>query len=157
MHASERRIQTFLLDTNVFVAAVKHPSRETGTLRFLLELIQNDDLSLVGNEYWVEEMLRYAEEFHSETAAWLIEALLNRTKLVRVGTNFVSICARYMPTNDPADILHVATCLQERAILISNDKHFNRIRDERIIEVWSITRVIRSGISVGQARDRSKD
>lgn len=157
MHASERRIQAFLLDTNVFVAAVKHPSRETGTLRFLLELIQNDDLSLVGNEYWVEEMLRYAEEFHSETAAWLIEALLNRTKLVRVGTNFVSICARYMPTNDPADILHAATCLQERAILISNDKHFNRIRDERIIEVWSITRVIRSGISVGQARDRSKD
>ena len=156
MHASERRIRTFLLDTNVFVAAVKHPGRETGTLRFLLELIQCDDLSLVGNEYWVEEMLRYAEEFHSETASWLVGALLNRTQLVLVGNNFVSICAGYMSTNDPADILHAATCLQERAILISNDKHFNRIRDEHIIEVWSITKAIRSGISADSAKDSSK-
>ena len=157
MHESERHIRAFLLDTNVFVAGVRHPSRETGTLRFLLELIQNDDVLLVGNEYWVEEMLRYAEEFHSETAAWLVEALLNRTQLVRVGNNFVSICAGYMSTNDPADILHAATCLQENAILISNDKHFNKIRDEHIIEVWSITKAIISGISACRARDGSKD
>ncbi len=156
MHASERRIRKFLLDTNVFVAAVKHPSRETDTLRFLLGLIQSDDLSLVGNEYWAEEMLRYAEEFHSETASWLVEVLLNMTHLVRVGNNFVSICAGYMSTKDPADILHAATCLQERAILISNDKHFNRIRDEHIIEVWSITKAIRSGISANRAKDSSK-
>ena len=157
MHASERRIQTFLLDTNVFVAAIKNPGRETGTLRFLLELIQNEEMLLVGNEYGVEEMLRYAEEFHSQTAASLVAAVLNRTRVVRVGSNFVSICARSMSTNDPADILHAATCLQERAILITNDKHFNQIRDEHVIEVWSITRAIKSGVSTIQAKDRHKE
>jgi predicted nucleic acid-binding protein len=157
VHASEKRIRIFLLDTNVFVAAVKHPGKETGTLRFLLELIQNDNVLLVGNEYWVEEMLRYAEEFHSETAAWLVEAILNRARVVHVDSNFVSICARYMSTIDPADVLHAATCLQERAILISNDKHFNHIRDEHIIEVWSITKAIQSGISASPGRDRSSD
>ena len=157
MHASERRIQTFHLDTNVFVAAVKLPNRETGTLRFLMGLIHNGDLSLTGNEYWVEEMLRYAEEFHSETAAWLVGALLNKTQIIRVANNFVSICAKYMSTSDPADILHAATCLQERAILITNDRHFNKIRDEHVIEVWSITRAIRSGIATGQVGQSTKD
>ncbi|MBX8639309.1 MAG: PIN domain-containing protein [Thermoplasmata archaeon] len=157
MRLSERPIRSFLLDTNVFVAAVRHPSRETGTLRFLLEVIQNDNLSLVGNEFWVEEMLRYAEEFHSETAALLVEALLGRARMIQVGNNFVSICTKYMPANDPADILHAATCLQERAILITNDKHSNRISDEHIIEVWSITKAIRSGIVTAKAVHHAKD
>jgi len=47
-------------------------------------------------------------------------------------------------TPDPADLLHAATCLQERAVLVSNDPHFDRIRDERVIEVWSIAKAIRS-------------
>ncbi len=157
MHLSESPIRSFLLDTNVFVAAVKHPGRETGTLRFILELIQNDNLPLVGNNFWVEEMLRYAEEFHSETAALLVEALLNRTRMVQVGNNFISICAKYVPENEPADTLHAATCLQESAILITNDKHFNQIRDEHVIEVWSITRAIRSGITAAKTVHHAED
>ena len=145
MPASESSTRTFLLDTNVFVAAVKEPRRETATLRFLLALLQREDVRLVGNAFWVEEMLRYAEAFHSETAAWLVGALLSRTRLVDVAPNFVTVCAKHVTTRDPADILHAATCLQEQAILVSNDKHFDRIRDEGVIEVWNITKAIRSG------------
>ncbi len=144
MPASGRSTPTFLLDTNVFVAAVKHPRRETATLRFLLALLERTDVSLVGNAFWVEEMLRYAEEFRSETAAWLVGALLNRTRVVRVERNFVTVCAKYVTTPDPADVLHAATCLQERATLVSNDRHFDRICDEGVIEVWSIAQGIRS-------------
>ena len=144
MPASERRTRTFLLDTNVFVAAVKQPRKETRTLQLLLDILNRDDVELVGNEFWVEEMLRYAEEFRSETATWLVSALLNRARLVRVGKGYRTICRRYVTTPDLADILHAATCLQERAILISNDKHFDRIRDEGVLEVWSITKAIRS-------------
>ena len=144
MPESARPIRTYLLDTNVFVAAIKNPRRETETLRFLLSLIGRDDVELVGNEYWVEEMVRYAEEFRAQTAAWLVAVLMNRTRLVRVGENYLRVCARYLGTPDPADVLHAATCLQERAILISNDKHFNRIRDEGVIEVWSFSQAIRS-------------
>ena len=144
MPASEGRTRIFLLDTNLFVAAVKHPRRETATLRFLLALLQRDDTQLVGNAFWVEEMLRYAEEFRSETAAWLVGALLSRARVVQVERNFVTVCAEHVTTPDPADLLHAATCLQERAVLVSNDRHFDRIRDERVIEVWSIAKAIRS-------------
>ncbi len=143
MPASGRRTPTFLLDTNVFVAAVKRPRRETAILRFLLALLEREDTRLVGNAFWVEEMLRYAEEFHSETAAWLVGALLARTRVVRVDRSFVTVCARYVTTPEEADLLHAATCLQERAVLVSNDRHFDRIRDEGVVEVWSIDRAIR--------------
>jgi predicted nucleic acid-binding protein len=141
---SAKPTRTYLLDTNVFVAAIKNPRKETETLRFLLDLIGRDDVELVGNEYWVEEMVRYAEEFHSQTAAWLASLLMSRTRLVHVEDNYVRVCLRYMGTPDPADVLHAATCLQERAILISNDKHFNRVRDQGVIEVWKISQAIRS-------------
>ena len=144
MPASERTTRTFLLDTNVFVAAVKDPRRETATLRFLLELLGRDDVRLVGNPYWVEEMVRYAEEFRSETAAWLVGALLGRTRIVPLAQSFIVAAAKFMKTPDPADLLHAATCLQEEAVLVSNDRHFNRIRDEGVIEVWGISKAIRS-------------
>ena len=136
--------RTFWLDTNVFVAAVKDPRRETATLRLVLEFLRREELALVGNDLWLEAMLRYAEEFRSETASQLIGALVEKTRFVRVQSNFRAICRRYITTPDPADVLHAATCLQERAILVTNDRHFDRIRDEGIVDVWSISQTIRS-------------
>jgi predicted nucleic acid-binding protein len=133
-----------LVDTNAFVAAVKDPRRETATLRLLVALLGRDDIELVGNEYWAEELLRYAEAFRSETATWLASALLDRTRPVRVSPRYVKLCARYVTTPDVADVMHAATCLQEQAILITNDRHFDRIRDEGIIEVWNLARALRS-------------
>ena len=136
--------RTFLLDTNVFVAAVKHPTGESATLRLLLDVLRRGDIALVGNDLWLEEMLRYAEAFHSETAAQLVAALIGKTRFVRVDATFRAVCRRFMTTPDPADILHAATCLQERAVLVTNDRHFDRIREEGIVEVWDITKAIRS-------------
>jgi len=144
MPASAGTTRTVLLDTNVFVAAVKHPRGETASLRLILGLLRRDEVRLVGNVYWIEELLRYAEEFHSETAAWLISAVLDRTRIVEVAASFVRISARYVRTPDLADVVHAATCLQERAILVSNDRHFDRIRDEGVLDVWSIADAIRA-------------
>ena len=144
MPASARTTRTFLLDTNVFVAAIRHPRRQTDSLRLLLDLLEREDVELVGNPYWVEEMLRYAEEFRSETATWLISALLKQTRIVAVARNFVKVCVRYVTTPDLSDVTHAATCLQEHAILISNDRHFDRIRDAGVLEVWSISDAIRA-------------
>ncbi len=133
-----------MLDTNLFVAAVKNPKKETATLRLLMDILRREDIALVGNDLWLEEMLRYAEEFRSETASQLIGALVEKTRFVRVQKNFRTLCRGFITTPDPADILHAATCLQEQAILVTNDRHFDHIRDEGVLEVWDIAKAIRS-------------
>ncbi len=139
---SARDTQTFLLDTNVFVSAIKRPGRETAALGLILHLIESEDVELVGNDLLAEEMVRYAEEFRSETASWLIGALLKKTRFVQVKRSFHAACRRYIRTPDPADLLHAATCLQESAVLISNDKHFSRIAEAGIVEVWTVAKAV---------------
>lgn len=143
MRNSKRDTKVFLLDTNVFIAAIKNPKKETQTLGLILKIIEREDVQLVGDEFLVEEMIRYAEEFKSETASWILSALLEKMELVDVGKNFLKICKSYIKTPNMADILHAAACLKTEAILITNDKHFNNIRDEGIITVWSISKVIK--------------
>jgi predicted nucleic acid-binding protein len=46
------------------------------------------------------------------------------------------------------DIVHAATCLQEKSIMITNDKHFDKISEERVIEVWSTSTAIESLLSL---------
>lgn len=141
MKRSGRLIRRFLLDTNVFIAAIKHPKKRTTTLRLILKLIEDRTIELAGNKFLVEEMLRYLEEFGSETAATLLGAPLNKTKIIDVRRTHVRACQPYF-TRDPIDILNAATCLQSDATLISNDKDFNTIRDEGIIKVWTISKAV---------------
>jgi len=56
--------------------------------------------------------------------------------------NILKNCSKYFPKNEIVDIVHAATCLQENAILITNDKHFDKISKNKIIEVWSISKAI---------------
>jgi len=135
--------RTFLLDTNVFIAAIKYPKKETKTLQLILKIIEREDILLFGDEFLIEEMVKYAEEFKSETASWILSALLDKIKLVDVGKNHIKICKNYIKTPNMADILHAAVCLKTDAILITNDTHFNKIRDESIIKVWNISKVIK--------------
>jgi len=135
--------QTFLLDTNVFISALKEPRKQTDTLRLILKIIEEPSLGLVGNDLLAEEMARYAELLKSETAATILHTLIAKMELVDVQENYLKICKSYVQTPDKADILHAATCLQTNAVLISNDHHFNRIRDEGIIKVWSTREAIK--------------
>jgi len=135
--------QTSLLDTNVFISAVKDPRRQTGTLRLILKIIGSPRTGLVGNDLLAEEMARYAELLKSETAATLLHALIAKMEIIDARENYLRACKAYIKTPDRADILHAATCLQTNAILISNDHHFNRIREEGIIKVWTTKEAIK--------------
>jgi predicted nucleic acid-binding protein len=131
-----------LIASNVFVAAIKNPRKRTRTLELLLKMIEDPTISLVGNDLLMYEMVRYAELLKSPTAAALVAALLDKTALVSVSENYRKICASYLKTPDPADVLHAATCLQAGAVLITNDRHFIRIGKERIIDVRNISEAI---------------
>ena len=53
---SRKNIRQFLVDTNIFIAAVKNPKKETKSLRLLLELIDDTNVILIGNEFLIMEM-----------------------------------------------------------------------------------------------------
>lgn len=143
MRRSEPTTQTFLLDSNVFIAAIKDPKKHTETLRLIIKIIEDQDIKLIGNSLLVEEMLRYAELLKSQTAATIVASLLAKTRIVHVSENYRKICKAYLRTPDKADILHASACLQTNSILITNDRHFDKMRNEGIIRVWSITEAIR--------------
>lgn len=136
-----------MLDSNVFIAGIKDPRKETETLKLLLRIIEASNIKLVADELLVEEMLRYGELLQSQTATTIVAALIRKTTIVRVLENFRKICKTYIETPDKADILHAATCLQTGATMITNDRHFDRIRKQRIIEVWTITEAIKALVS----------
>jgi len=49
---------------------------------------------------------------------------------------------KYFPPNQVADAVHAATCLKTKAVIITNDKHFEKISKEGLIEVWKIEKAI---------------
>ncbi|MCK5290645.1 MAG: type II toxin-antitoxin system VapC family toxin [Thermoplasmata archaeon] len=142
MSGSGKNTQTFLIDTNVLVAAIRSPDKEKKTFRLIVTLIERDDIRIVGNHHLILEMYNYAIEFHSVTTVDLLENLIAKMDISQVGKNLKRVCRVYFETPRKADVLHAATCLKADAILITNDKDFDRIRDEEIIEVWSISEAI---------------
>ncbi|MGH9921666.1 MAG: PIN domain-containing protein [Nitrososphaerales archaeon] len=122
---------------------MKEPTKQTSTLRLVIKIVSDPTIKLVGNPLLAHEMLRYAELLKSETAATLLAALLSKMEIVRVAKNYKKICKAYIKTPDRADIMHAATCLQTGAILITNDRHFDKIQDEGIIEVWNLSKTIK--------------
>jgi len=135
-------MQQFLVDANVFVAAIKNPGKKARTLDLVLELISNDGIHLVGNDLLLLEFEKYSERFKSETASQLIKQLRDKMTVVELDEKYIKNCSKYFPKNEIVDIVHATTCLQENAILITNDKHFDKISKNKIIEVWSISKAI---------------
>lgn len=127
-----------LLDNNIYVAAIHDPVRETASLGLIIKIIQSKDIKLIGNKYLLEEMSRYSEAFPSPTALMLLRALIAKIIVVDVEPRYVKLCMNYMDSSSPVDIIHAAPCLQTDSILVTNDKHFDRIKQEKIITVWNI-------------------
>jgi predicted nucleic acid-binding protein len=140
----------FVVDTNVFVAAIRPFSRSrrkasmgTRSLALLLRLINDADVELFANLLLLDEYKRLGEELDSETSDLILGQLTARTHEVGgLDERAVARCRPYLPPREDADVLHAATCLQLGAVLITNDKDFDRIRDSRVIEVWSISEAI---------------
>lgn len=142
MKRLEPNTQAFLLDNNVFISAIRDPTKQTDTLKLIMRLMEDTNIRLVGNDLLAEEMLRYAELLKSQTATLIVASLLSKTMIVKVSENYIKVCKSYLKTHNRADILHAATCLQTNSTLITNDKHFDAIRDEGVIRVWNITEAI---------------
>lgn len=142
MKLHERNMQQFLVDTNLFVAAIKNPEKKAGALDLLLEFISNEELHLVGNDLLLMEFDKYSEKFKSKTTLYLIKKLKDKIVVVDVSANCIKKCGEYIPKNNIVDIVHAATCLQENSILITNDKHFDKIMKSKIIQVWKISMAI---------------
>lgn len=135
--------QLVLLDTNVYVSAVKNPLKETETFRLTIHLLQDERFSLVGSDILALELLRYAEQFPSATAATLATAMLEKMSIVRIEERFIVACSRYFPPSSLADCLHAATCLQTGAVLVSNDRDFDKIRKAGLVDVLTTSEAIR--------------
>jgi hypothetical protein len=71
-------MQRFLVDANLFVAAIKNPEKKDGALDLILELISNEEIHLIGNDLLLLEIEKYSEKFKSEIASYLIKRLRNR-------------------------------------------------------------------------------
>ncbi|ALV63864.1 hypothetical protein ADU37_CDS21670 [Thermococcus sp. 2319x1] len=71
------------------------------------------------------------------------EFLRKRTKIVNPSREEVLKCLKYFPLNQVADAVHAATCLKTRTVIITNDKHFEKIGKEGLIEVWKIEKAIK--------------
>jgi len=157
MSRLEKSTRRFVVDTNVFVAAVKPFSRpvqrmrkDTKTLSLLTGLITDQELELVGNSRLAGEYSRLAEELNSKTSRLILQQLMAKMKIVGVGEKELRRCRPYLPEKESADVLHVATCLQTKAVLITNEAHFDKMKQSRIIEVWSIGEAIRRLLSPPQ-------
>lgn len=127
----------FLIDTNLFIAAVK--GRRTRSTELLLMLLDGP-IELVADDILISEYARYARSFEADQ---FLEILLKKVVVIEQSIEDVLKCKPFFPPDEGADIVHAATCLHAKAILITNDSHFNRIRDEGLIEVWSISEAIR--------------
>jgi predicted nucleic acid-binding protein len=139
----------FVVDTNVFVAAIRPFARHghsspTSSLALVLRLINDDELELFGNRWLLEEYARLAEGLKSETSTLILGHLAAKVRdVIEIREEAVARCSKYLPEGEAADVMHAATCLQSGAVLITNDRDFDRIRDSGIIEVWSIGEAIK--------------
>jgi len=130
------------------VAAIINPTKTTGTLKLILHLITDKNIQLVGDQYLIEEMIRYAATSPSETAAPLLQAIASKIHFIQVEQKYLKICRQYIATDDLSDIYHAAACLQSGSALITDDHHFNKIRDEGIIDVYNTQTAIKTLLGI---------
>ena len=144
-----------MVDANVFVAAVKpftkrqQPRKVPGSLFLLLRLITNEELELYASRALLDEYRQLARELKSDTTTLILGQLSAKAHEVADVKAEIETCRPYIPEKEAADILHAAAALQSAAVLISNDRHFDRIRDAGVIEVWSISEAMRRIIVSG--------
>ena len=128
-----------LPDTNLFIAASK--SGITKSTALIFKLCFDPSIGLIGNSILADEFERY-ENLVGRSGKILLEIVKERIKVVEPDSTSIEKCKPYIPEKEFADLYHAATCLQTGAILITNDRHFDKIKEEGIIEVWSISEAI---------------
>ena len=131
------RCTRFLIDSNLFIAAVK--SGWTKSSELLSALL--DGSTEVANKAPLAEYEKYAQQLEAE---YIFSYLKSRIILIDVSEEKVQECRPFFPESQFSDAVHAATCLQSGAILITNDKHFDNIKDVGLISVWTISEAIKN-------------
>ena len=131
-----------LLDTNVFVSAVKSVPRVTDSLRLIVHFLAAN-VRLVGNELLAGEYLLYAQLLPSPTATALAASILGTLEIIRVEERFVLACTPYFGGRKRKDCVHAATCLQRGATLVSNDHDFDAVDRAGVIRRMPISEAVR--------------
>jgi predicted nucleic acid-binding protein len=126
----------FLIDTNLFIAAVKRGN--TKSTELFLRLLDGS-WELVADDILVSEYEKYAKKFEADA---FLAILLGKLVIIEQSEEDILSCKPFFPSSESADIVHAATCLHTGAILITNDTHFRRISEEGLIDVWSISEAI---------------
>lgn len=134
----QERNTRFLLDTNVFISASKRGWTRTTDL--ILELIDGEE-DLIANEALIAEYRKYAGRF-GQNGPILLDRLLEKVAVLDISDDVIVQCIPFFPEEEVADVLHAATCLYAGGTLISNDRHFEKIKQSEIIEVWTISDAI---------------
>jgi predicted nucleic acid-binding protein len=148
MSEQEKRTKYFVIDTNVFVAAIKPFCKSSSsrtdpkTLELIVKLVTSDELELIGNQILTDEYANLAKDFQSDTSKLILSQLLEKMILFEINNESLNICKTFLPESASADVVIAATCLQLDAILITNDKDFAKIKQSGTIKVWSITEAI---------------
>ncbi len=127
----------YLLDNTVFISAVKRGwTKSTELVYYLLD----SPAELFADELLIFEYERYAEALDASD-------LLNYLKKVVIQVNpsqvEIDVCAPFFPESELSDVVHAATCLYLDVVLITNDKHFDKIKRDGLVEVWSSTKAIK--------------
>jgi predicted nucleic acid-binding protein len=109
-----------------------------------MKLVVDPSLQLFGNSVLLHEYQRFAEQLNSDIITQILSELMAKVEIVKdTPDDALEQCLPYFSEQDAKDLFHTATCLQSGAILITNDRDFDRIRDAGIIAVWSIGDAIR--------------
>ena len=131
------RDSRFVLDNNLIIAAIKSGWKRSTGLLFTILL---SDASIFVNEELLFEYEKYINKILGVPHLFLL--IQRRSILIDPSIDSLLICRRFLPESEFADAVHAATCFEAGAILISNDAHFDKIRESELIEVWKISEAI---------------
>ncbi len=134
----KRRLRV-LPDTNLFISSAKSGITESTALIF--KLCFSEEIELIGNSVLIGEFERY-EKVLGRSGRILLEIIKSKIKLIEPDKESLEICREFMPENEYADLYHAATCLKANAVIITNDKHFDRVKERGLIKVWNISEAI---------------
>ena len=131
------RSSRYLLDNTVFIAAVKR--RWTKSTELIYHLLDSQ-AEIFANELLIFEYEKYAKTLGTyELLTYLKKAVIE----VNPSQDEIDTCGAFFPESEMSDIVHAATCLYSDAVLITNDRHFDKIKKAGIIEVWSNAKAIK--------------
>jgi predicted nucleic acid-binding protein len=105
----QEKCTRFLIDSNLFIAAVKGRWTKSSEL---LSMLLDSPIELVANKALLSEYEKYAKELGAE---YIFDYLKSRIILVDQSDEEVGLCKPFFPNNQAADIVHAATCLQRAA------------------------------------------